>query len=517
MRRYGTAFAALSVLAVAVFAAGTLALNAVRDSARLSGEVLTGERSAAQGVTLSRDMSLADHLLWDTSWDSGAGTGETDTRWKIEDTWTPDYYSNPGIEVIDVLYTGTFCWYDGDIRAMPGSYEAILEDLLGGRWDTPSASGEFLLNDYVGNCLLNFETELLLCDDSNPADEHYSQMFRLPLPREVRLSVTYEYVGNRHTASFTMLDPPQEGDIYRVTYTESDSVFAPSGYLYFVFATRDIATDELLDGSGLPGGGWGVYRVPVSDYVKVEPLTNSFGWVSYGERLDDLTGRWWAENSFRATANLRNAENVHVPGADWDGAWLELSHDGESVLLFTIEGGRIYLTVLDAETAAETQRLELCPDGGEARFGKAVDYGYCADGEYAVFSGIYEDEDVVAVTARRSGGRYEPIGTVELERPELPGLDVKLCYAPLYAYDGERLCVLQQLAVSDGEERETPLRDPIYGYNDFENVWLLRIYSGGEQVYSELIRGEHIGFISDIAAESGISINGAELSVPPAG
>ena len=52
MRRVGTAFAALSVLAVAVFAAGTLALNAVRDSARLSGEVLTGERSAAQGVTL---------------------------------------------------------------------------------------------------------------------------------------------------------------------------------------------------------------------------------------------------------------------------------------------------------------------------------------------------------------------------------------------------------------------------------------------------------------------------------
>ena len=466
MRRVGMAFAALSVLAAAVFAAGTLALNAVRDSARLSGEVLTGERSAAQGVTLSRDMSLADRLLWDTSWDSGAGTGETDTHWKMENTWTPDYYSNPGIEVIDTLYTRTFYWYDGDIRAMPGAYEAILEDLLGGRWDTPSASGEFLLNDYVGNSLLNFETE---------------------------------------------------GDIYHVTYTESDSVFAPSGYVYFVFATRDIATDELLDGSGLPGGGWGVYRVPVSDYVKVEPLTNSSGWVSYGERLDDLTGRWWAENSFRATANLRNAENVHALGADWDGAWLELSHDGESVLLFTREGGRIYLTVLDAETAAETQRLELCPDGGEARFGEAVDYGYCADGENAVFSGIYEDEDVVAVTARRSGGRYEPIDTVELERPELPGLDVKLCYAPLYAYDGERLCVLQQLAVSDGEERETPLRDPIYGYNDFEDVWLLRIYSGGEQVYSELIRGEHIGFISDIVAESGISINGAELSVPPAG
>ena len=163
MRRVGMTFAALSVLAVAVFAAGTLALNAVRDSARLSGEVLTGERSAAQGVTLSRDMSLADRLLWDTSWDSGAGTGETDTRWKMENTWTPDYYSNPGIEVIDAFYTGTFYWYDGDIRAMPGAYEAILEDLLGGRWDTPSASGEFLLNDYVGNCLLNcFVTTAIL-------------------------------------------------------------------------------------------------------------------------------------------------------------------------------------------------------------------------------------------------------------------------------------------------------------------------------------------------------------------
>ena len=80
---------------------------------------------------------------------------------------------------------------------------------------------------------------------------------------------------------------------------------------------------------------------------------------------------------------------MHALGADWDSAWLELSHDGKSVLLFTIEGGRIYLAVLDAETAAETQRLELCPDGGEARFGEAVDYGCCADGEYAVFSGIY--------------------------------------------------------------------------------------------------------------------------------
>lgn len=101
----------------------------------------------------------------------------------------------------------------------------------------------------------------------------------------------------------------------------ADSVYAPDGYLYF---TLDAAMDgERPDGSLLPGGGWGVWR------VQCTPAPGT----------DTSASGWWNEN-VRAVPDMAALEAVFTPGQDWDGASLGLSGDGEYVLLTTREAGR---------------------------------------------------------------------------------------------------------------------------------------------------------------------------------
>ena len=178
---------------------------------------------------------------------------------------------------------------------------------------------------------------------------------------------------------------------------------------------------EPLEDALLPGGSWGVYRIPCGE--------------------DDGISR--------VTADPARAQLVYpVPGGA-DGMKLALSGDGSRLLLFTAEEGTLYLNVLSLDGRL-TQRLPLIDeDGFERQLRTGLCRGRGPAGELARRG-----------QPRRPGGRHGHRAHGERRRvrprpsrPTWPGCPCRSGYAgPEWdvfgsivqlATDGERIVLLQ--------------------------------------------------------------------------
>ena len=114
----------------------------------------------------------------------------------------------------------------------------------------PSAydGGEILVLYQDGSC------ETVTCPDTAALEE----LFRIPVPdwMTVRARLSHNSNPLYDTNYFSVYDETDGALSF-----DSDSVFAPDGWMYFVFDVRREGTRELLDGSQLPGGNWGVWRM----------------------------------------------------------------------------------------------------------------------------------------------------------------------------------------------------------------------------------------------------------------
>ena len=196
------------------------------------------------------------------------------------------------------------------------------------------------------------------------------------------------------------------------------------------------ADGEPLDGSSLPGGSWGVWRIPCE-------VTGS-----------DSGERWWA-GRVRLSANLDAVELVSPIGTGVDAVKLCLSYDGTKLLLLTAESGTLYLTVIDTATGENLQRLalaqeeELCPDGGLAQAVQRFVQYSGAGSEVLLTEGR-------ALVLAGQGGEYSLAMSAGLT-----ALPVPECYSEdaggstyLWDYgamvsDGKRLLVLEHVGAQD--------------------------------------------------------------------
>ena len=127
-------------------------------------------------------------------------------------------------------------------------------------------------------------------------------------------------------------------------------------------------------------------------------------------QTDTSSPGWWNE-SFEVRCDLSTVENVFPLGQDgWDGAELELSHDGKYVLLFTYEGEDSYLTTIDAVTGEQKQRV-LLTSGADSYLPTDI----YQDEDWAVF-----DYYQTLVCALYEDGRYTPVFTAEAGLPTAP-------------------------------------------------------------------------------------------------
>ena len=420
----GRAIAFLLIFALICGAFGFMSADlsaSARDYA-LEGELLAGSREAAEGIALEYAQWLHGCLVWRTAYDLGSGGQTLDFSWRssLEEPETRPFELEAE-DVFDRFAVG------------PGSeYSPAIAGLVDGFLESGKLSEEYVLNDYVDCVPVVFR--LLVPDEGGGAwvrtQRSLSELFFVPLPENVRVRFErdegssfydYKYAGSGLTA-------------------RASSVEA-AGYIYFTFSVRESLSGEnelrfeggpLLDGSHLPGGGWGLWR------VKLE-----------GEGLA-----------------LESLEQVLSLGTDWQDAVLAL--DGERPLLLTLADGRVTLRALDAESGAVTDEFTLF-EGFEPSW-----YGLAELEVQSFPEGIaVADRDGAAATLLRLAEGYTGLrlwnSQVEYdERSRLLGLGPEgsfYAYERQYRLFGERLAVLEPTDIYSGSNKQAEGLLMLYVYD----------------------------------------------------
>ena len=336
MRAKFIPFVLLFALALGFAAACTASLGADGGGYGLEGEVVLGERGDAP-VTLRAEAVYLERLHLTADYDAASGKSAAALSWDAD--------ALPYIEAVDggfscELKPGLFNSLGGTGRL--GWLREVFEDA---RAEAPGGlSGR--LADYTARLPVSFESGGIYDLEGEPLTS-----FNLG-------AVLSTEAGER---GFFARRPTKSAESFAFSsaYGEavSDSVVAADGNMYLLLGLFN-GIGQNLDAAGLPGGECGVFRIPCS----VE---------------GDASGeRWWAEGGYELRADIDAIENIHPITGRWQGARLFLSHDGGELLLLVARGGAVALEVIDIESGAVTDTLELfSKDECEALLARYESYG----------------------------------------------------------------------------------------------------------------------------------------------
>ena len=391
----------------ACFLAGTVVyMRGQRDGLALTTRVLAGDISAAEGIELSLRTAFEGHLVFDTELDVYGGGQSTESEWSTE---TVPLYPPRRLERNSGLMLGR--WGFGllnldlnVLRYMHPAERAIYDDFERQAKAAPglSAEGRVLLNDYTDTLPLVLSAGGDV--DIKGEDSFYvpgDAYFPVPLPGEVWADVS---ICLREENDYFELSAPQLDDI---TCIYSSAAGEDEVYL----AAQMSLDGELLDGSLLPGGRWGVWRIPCTE--------------------GDDGG---------LAADPGAAESVFTLAEPVQDMALYLSRGGEELMLFTLEDGELILTAIDTATGAS--RRNTIMETARLSFSDA----FQGDGW-----GVYVSGDNRAALLTGADGAYELAAEYDLSGLPLlnpwegTGVDVNVSdyHSKYYAFDGERLAVLE--------------------------------------------------------------------------
>ena len=453
MRR-AKCFLFLAALALAFAVSGGASLYSCAAARSLSAETVYGRREAAEGFGLELTSVVNAHLVLDTAYDPASGISGTGVSWPAERTGASRTARGPSLHA-----TAYYSAYSsGGAPPADPVFAEIFSDLLPQGPGDDAVSGKAALNDYTSCVPLLLTGSRLNGEDST---EVYGALC-VPLPGEIELNVQYMPRGQYNPREFSAEYLSGEYNLN----VDSSSVFAPDGWLYFVLDLRLESSGERLDGSLLPGGDWGVFRVRCTPDA------------------DTSAERWWAQEDFTGECSFENIENVFIPGADWYEAKLDLSHDGERLLLCTREDGGLFLTVLDAATGAFVQRLRLfTPEETAGRYlGMAASLSGFHSGAGSVFVlRPAAQRDGIAAACAYSDGEYRQLFTADTRLEAVPDWfpDSADAWADANAVDfitdGERMAVLYSVTCSL----------PELSAGDLYRTHALAVFGSGGAEYAE--------------------------------
>lgn len=476
--RRAVAFAFLAGLALAVLAVGTGVLAAQAGSFSAAGEVICGERAAAEGFTLRQELALGGHLSVDAVFDAASGETRSDSAWSFLELAPEEAPAGPKLRLKGVGGDRDESWPDRGHNTLsaPLAWAQDIYDRLYSSLDGESGqAGESRpLSEYTDKLPLNFYCRGMTDDvpvyEIRPKDprlwcdrrvnetydgELSDGAFALPLNGDEMLyaSVTV----NSYASAFGVEASP--GDGYYYTY--SDCVLAPDGALYLVLDIRETdggTPGERVSAEGFPGGEWCVWRIP----CEVEGDTG--------------IERRWTADSVRVRPDFGSVECFHALGADWEHADLELSYDGTRLLLFTVADGSLRLTVfgLDGEEMQSMKLMDIAP--GVDIYTSEVNRMVC----HVFENGLAVDTDAgEVVCVPENGGIYAAPFVVDMRAlPDLLQYGGTIGAEPYaFASDGERVAMLDGGHYFDADGGKALLRLTVFAPD-------------GEVLYSEQLSTE---------------------------
>ena len=461
MKRLAAVFCAVFVLALCLGAAASVSVAGQKELPRLHGEIQLGSREEAAGVTLTQDVVLEGHMEWSFSYDAATGRDDASTRWSMAELYEPRQRSEPYVGASLESYSMGGSWSGPsdrfDLAGLDVFDDGALEEILreaasnaagSGRW-----SGSVRLNDYTDRLYFEANSYAVLDAATGEYPDWLPESFAVPLDEEVTLQV--ELYITDDGGSYEVF--PSEGPFYQ---SLSDSVYASDGNLYLLLSTLEYDQAggcAAADSSLVPGGAWGLYRIPAS---APEASEGRYGYTSAG-----------------CSADFGSAENVYPLEAEVQAVCLEESASGRELLLFTVEDGALRLTVYPLYGGEGVQSTTVLSAEEAARLEMDLEW-MCGHGAVEVLEDavLLDSEEHIAAVEFEDG---RAVGTAALySRPEYPehvargGEEWTDVYESRYAYEGGRLYVLDKISYyAEGSWYMEALR--------------LTAYRGGECVYSE--------------------------------
>ena len=319
MRKQAAALSLITALMLGLFCGMSAHLSGKLNDFEINGKVLAGERAGAQGIELVIERA--------------PGGGETSAP-RLTAAYSPETASQslavswfprreaaedaPGLSILPSHILGSG-YADDETRS---NVSRGGTDFIDRAVDERAAGGEGSFELRVADCAdvlpLDFSASGGLDLVNLPDDAELSKLFPLPVPEGLTLEIDYGAYPGGSSASIS----PDGG-----LRGYSSSALGADGSIYLVFYVS--YEGERLDAGRLPGGSWGVYRIAGS------------------------------KSEGRLRLDLSEAENIYPLEGGWEAARIAAGPEGEELLLFTVEGGALWLTVIETATHTAVQRLEL--------------------------------------------------------------------------------------------------------------------------------------------------------------
>lgn len=319
MRKQAAALSLITILMLGLFCGMSAHLSGKLNDFEINGKILAGERAGAQGIELVIERAPGGS---ETSAPrlTAAYSPETASQ-SLAISWFPRREAAedaPGLSILPSHILGSG-YADDETRS---NVSRGGTDFIDRAVDERAAGGEGSFELRVADCAdvlpLDFSASGGLDLVNLPDDAELSKLFPLPVPEELTLEIDY---GSYPGGSSASISP--DGGLRGY----SSSALGADGSMYLVFYVS--YEGERLDAGRLPGGSWGVYRIAGS------------------------------ESEGRLRLDLSEAENIYPLEGGWEAARIAAGPEGDELLLFTVEGGALWLTVIETATHTAVQRLEL--------------------------------------------------------------------------------------------------------------------------------------------------------------
>ncbi|MBR4954638.1 MAG: hypothetical protein IKY46_01840 [Clostridia bacterium] len=329
---------ALSIIAVllVLLITATAVISSIimdgKDKVTISAETIYGDESAARGITLDMDTNYRRYLFWHTRYSVDAPeTVQTEyTFYDIQQRFEHVDNSHP-MEMQDDIKYG----FDKSLNwGITKAYNELYAQVKPGE----QKEMEITLSDYYDYYPLSvfinlpgsykgWSSHVLYSSDESLKNDHgryitpFTEYFRIPVLPESRLIIS---IGKSISGNSVSTGGGYSGEDHY--YITTHSVKTEDAF-YFVFDAHT-NTDRLVDTS-LIKGGFGIYKLPYThsgkEYeVLVDSLQTVFTLDPYAYIIE-----------------------------------LEISDDGRLMYLYTIENGIYTLTVIDATTYKQVQKLQI--------------------------------------------------------------------------------------------------------------------------------------------------------------
>ena len=319
MRKQAAALSLIAILMLGLFCGMSAHLSGKLNDFEINGKVLAGERAGAQGIELVIERAPGGS---ETSAPrlTAAYSPETASQ-SLAVSWFPRREAAedaPGLSILPSHILGSG-YADDETRS---NVSRGGTDFIDRAVDERAAGGEGSFELRVADCAdvlpLDFSASGGLDLVNLPDDAELSKLFPLPVPEELTLEIDYGAYPGGSSASIS-----PDGGLCGC----SSSALGSDGSMYLVFYVS--SEGERVYAGRLPGGSWGVYRIAGS------------------------------ESEGRLRLDLSEAENIYPLEGGWEAARIAAGPEGEELLLFTVEGGALWLTVIETATHTAVQRLEL--------------------------------------------------------------------------------------------------------------------------------------------------------------